>query len=358
MMNRMGLGGCVVLVSALSCGGDSPSDSGTAGVVAGIDFEQCFACGDMACPTQASSCDGAAGCRELLNCAFSCEVGDVACTQACLPTDQAQLQQWTQGAAAYPAYLSCAITSCVNECTANATGGTVTGTATGAATGTATGAATGTPMAGTLQIAGMANDYVAATDNVYGIQGSFFAYSDCDTNGDGVDDPGMFVGVQCTQGWALNTTNPGLVCISGTVGVRMDTTNFLDWGAGFGMNLNELAPAAGQTAGVAQPYNATANGVSGFSFDIVALPGTSIALPANTVVEFPNPALDGTGEEHFASVRAGTNSISFASLRQATWVTSMRSFDPTQILAMKWKVESQETTSNNVSFCVTNITPL
>ena len=134
----------VVVAGLAGCNSGSSEDDGGGGT-AGIDLDACLDCGDQECPSEASACDSAEGCRGLLDCVFGCASSDVDCRLDCAQGAPAAAQ--TAALALY----SCAINplnDCLSTCAPNTgsggTGGIGSGGtgATGAG-GTGTGGGSG-----------------------------------------------------------------------------------------------------------------------------------------------------------------------------------------------------------------------
>ena len=147
-----------------------------------------------------------------------------------------------------------------------------------------------------------ANGYIGASTNSLGIQGAWYAYGDdWGTNGappGNCETMGMHATTACSSitsplpammadgGYTSSfpQMTPGTMCLSGTAAkvVGGDYSNM--FGIGIGLDFNNQG-------GVKMPYNATANNIIGFTFQISGIP-----TGASVRVELPIPATAASGD--------------------------------------------------------------
>jgi hypothetical protein len=172
----------------------------------------------------------------------------------------------------------------------------------------------------------------------------------------------------------FDNTN-SVMCTSGTVAVvpmiTGTTTADYDWvwGAGIGLDFNNV----GGDGGVKMPYNATANGVTGISFDWVDMTGAPINPPIGGAirVEFPTPTSTltaaywngGVAGMANSPVKKGHNEFRWAavggpSYYMAKFGSAPPPFDPTKIISIQFHVPTNTTSSVAYSFCIANLTAL
>lgn len=229
-------------------------------------------------------------------------------------------------------------------------GGGVSGSGGGGAVGTGGGG--GMPMIG--DISWNETGYIDMTMNTFGINGSWFAYNDCND--------AMQAMVPCTMPDALLTgpdgnpgwaTTPAQVCMKGTAAQVMMTPDGgtvdyfgIQWGAGIAFDLSN----AGGVGAVAMPFNATAAGIAGFIFDVT---GTA---PMRVRINYVMPTTESTS--HFIEVEPGTNiSVDFLSVNQGAWVMDPNrvAFDPTQFRTIQFQVFTNDMSTTPYDFCVSNV---
>ncbi|MEO8900540.1 MAG: hypothetical protein ABI488_02820 [Polyangiaceae bacterium] len=257
----------------------------------------------------------------------------------------------------------------------NATDG---GAAAGAAsTGTAGAASTGT--AGAPAAAGDVLLPVDTTGFVslptLGIQGAWYGYGD----GQGSDGTvpmsdcilkGMHMATDCSVITAppygsFPQTTPGMMCTSGTVakvimgsvGCTAPATTCPDYsnlfGAGIGLDLNN----AGSDGGTGKmPFDATAAGIIGISFDLDTLP------PANGMrVEFPTVGTENTsamwkpGTANKSPLVVGHNVLMFADVASPTYVKPAIPFDPSKLLSIQFHIPTVTAMAVPYGFCINNL---
>jgi hypothetical protein len=216
-------------------------------------------------------------------------------------------------------------------------------------------AAAGTAL---VSIAPDPNGYVGPSSNSLGIQGAWYAYGDdWGTNGappGNCESMGMHAKSACSSisspppavladgGYTSSfpQTTLGTMCLAGTAAkvVGGDYTNI--FGIGIGLDFNNQG-------GVKMPYNATMNGVIGFSFHIQGIPSG-----ASVRVELPIPATAASGDAW--SITAMTDGDYIADLTTATSdphalkpsftsTGTQPPFDPTMIQSIQFHIPTNIT---------------
>jgi hypothetical protein len=203
----------------------------------------------------------------------------------------------------------------------------------------------GDPGAEQLREARVTWNRYGEIDGRWGIEGAWFSYSDCSTEGAGLGFPCTrldreLVGPDGSEGWA---TSASQVCMKGTV-PRIESGNTLaldyQWGAGIGFSLGE-------------PYDATAHNVIGFMFDVTqGAPGKpapatlniGLAMPATVgvphIIAIPLPSLD--------------RRVMFDEVEQGEWVAAPTQFRPEAISTVGFDVYTNNQAPKDYHFCVSN----
>jgi hypothetical protein len=169
---------------------------------------------------------------------------------------------------------------------------------------------------------GMGNDlianeklWIAGTSNGVGVTGSWYDLED-----------------DYTEDVTL-TSMDGTVCINETLMLQEDSAE--QWGGGMGLNLNDEDPWDGSA-------------YSGFSF-------TADFDTDNPIqVRVVNKALSGTGKEHYAVVKKGANTVSWASLMQPDWVEETTDFKDDAIISLQFIVVPTES-GGATQLCVSGL---
>jgi hypothetical protein len=228
--------------------------------------------------------------------------------------------------------------------------------------------------ASSIDIKPDASGWVQADTNTLGIQGAWYSYADsigkagappgdCQSKGMHTDAecsvvkaplPGGFPntdGKMCTEGTVAKVIN----LVSGGTGPDYDNV----WGAGIALDLNNSGADAGN---VSSPFNATAKGVVGFSFDIDATPlsGLRVEFPTPTTTAGANywgAAANGNGKYPNSPVKPGTNTIKWADVTSPD-TAKVAAFDATQVLAVQFHVPANTTSSGDYKFCISNLKAL
>jgi hypothetical protein len=205
------------------------------------------------------------------------------------------------------------------------------------------------------------------------IQGAWYAYGDgigsdgTTANGD-CEKIGMHPASSCSKidkpSFGSFPVTNGKLCTSGTAAQVMllnamaDYTNM--WGAGVGLDLNNAGGDAGTGK---QPYNATANGVTGFCFNIDQVPAGTMR------VEFPTPSTL-TGAAFWVKAPGDMSSPVKAGKNEIRWKDVVGPFylypspmvpppvDATSILSMQFHVPTTTASEAPYAFCLSDITAL
>jgi hypothetical protein len=205
-------------------------------------------------------------------------------------------------------------------------GGESGSTGTGGTGGTpTTGGAAGSAGAGGGMSCGPGEGLgIAPTNGLYdvncvGIAGSAYSY---------VDDMGSYVTV---------TSDDGHFCISGMLG---DSANGA-WGGAIEYQLN--APGGASPV----PYDATAHGVTGFSFDI-----TGPQIPSTLQIHY---AVDGDGQVYCEELAAGHHDVAFSEAYYSCG-SSGSTPNPAALVLIRFAFYSVSGATIPLDFCVDNLT--
>jgi hypothetical protein len=120
------------------------------------------------------------------------------------------------------------------------------------------------------------------------------------------------------------------------------------WGGAIGFNLNQ---AEGDDP-PAEPFDASAAGVTGFGFDVSALP-IGGQLRFNVLV-----AGEDTNNYCAAITAPAGNQFHWTDLKLSCWAAEDATPDPTRIQAVHWQIVTNDSGPFDFDFCVTNITAL
>lgn len=162
--------------------------------------------------------------------------------------------------------------------------------------------------------------WLDCSDNSIGIQGGFFTYSD----GNGSTITSAFTGDD--------------ICVSGTVGQAVSNNSV--WGAGFGFNVNQDEPE-----GDVETWNANAMGISGFRFNLSAMPsGTGLRLVYQS----------GGTDYCVAITSSGTKTVRFADTAEACWGSGGGAPNPATLEQVKWQVTTNSS-EHDFDFCITQL---
>jgi hypothetical protein len=205
--------------------------------------------------------------------------------------------------------------------------------------------------------------------NAAGVIGSWWATAD-DYGKDGVPGTGScpqngFSNTLCS---VFTTPTPGTsfrpdpggrgMCTSG-VSAQRRTGNPADssiWGSAIGFNPANPGTLADGTTLIG-PYDAPAHGVTGFAFDIDAVPtGGQLRVAFQTVGTENNPAYWGGATSTLSPVTAqGHYEMRWAEIGGPAYVTNPPTFDPTKLTAIQFQVVSNSSAPVPFNFCVNNI---
>ena len=201
--------------------------------------------------------------------------------------------------------------------------------------------------------------------DMVGIQGAWYAYADS-IGDDGVSKGkcqtvGMHPDAECAN---VETPKPGSfpntgnkLCTKGTVeawGMLNGSTDYENqWGAGIGLDFNN--PGMGATK---MPFDATAAGIKGVSFEIDQVPDNGIR------VEFPDAATDGKSAAYWGAnsnydpspVKANMkNTIMWADVKPPA--STVPALDPSKLMGIQFHVPTKATAST-YEFCISKLTVL
>jgi hypothetical protein len=157
--------------------------------------------------------------------------------------------------------------------------------------------------------------WVGPTTNGVGVEGAWYTYDD-----------------EETTGLALAVAD-GVACVSGTSDAMEDPET--DWGAGLGFSLKDEAIWDGSA-------------YSGFSFT------ASITSDTDVSVELK---MQGVDASHAATIKAGSNTISWSDVAQPDWVTAAdaEAFDESKLLALQFKIPRTDAGTNAFEVCISNL---
>jgi hypothetical protein len=210
--------------------------------------------------------------------------------------------------------------------------------------------------------------------NAAGIKGAWYSYGDWYAGmptmagaGDCVS-KGPFTVDQCSSitspiPGAPFTNTGGQMCTMGTAAKVLDMNYSAIWGTGIGFDLNNGGTDDGGT-GVKEAWDATAHGVTGFSFHIDTPP-----TGGQMRVEFPTNAVVGTtdinsaywgGESMDLSPfnKGGDYSFHFADVGGPKYLTPHMPFDKTKIISMQFHVVTNTSSAIPFSYCISNLRAL
>jgi hypothetical protein len=227
-------------------------------------------------------------------------------------------------------------------------GGTNVGGATGAGGTTGVGGTTGTtpvePTEGSCLIVPSETGWVDGT-NACKIQGAWFAYNDCDTSPtDCTTD--QVPTVRSADGFP-NTD--GKMCTSGTTAdIHGDYETI--WGAGIGLNLNQVADSDNKGGIGALPH-----ALKGFSFTI-----SGTAFPAELRVNFPTATTEKTAHFYPITKGAGSYKVLFTDANQGDWVKGDARVDlvTADINSIQFQIVAKDGGTVPFDLCVENLTAL
>lgn len=152
----------------------------------------------------------------------------------------------------------------------------------------------------------------------------------------------------------------GKMCTSGSVTKVIDIPGMPGspdysniWGAGIGLDLN----ATPGDNSVKSPFDFTAHGFTGISFEIDTVPVPGLR------VEFPMPATEGhaDGSNYWGAtmsfppspVKPGLNVVRWSDIKGPRGAVE---FDPSQVLSIQFHVPSSTGGAGTFSYCISNLT--
>lgn len=204
-----------------------------------------------------------------------------------------------------------------------------------------------------------------------GVLGAWYSYGDWYNPAPGMGDcftKGPFTAEQCS---AITSPVPGepftnvdgAMCTTGTAAKVLDMNYSAIWGAGIGFDLNNAGTDDGGT-GVKGTWDATAHGVTGFSFHIDTPP-----TGGQMRVEFPTAAVVGTTDINSAYwggetanlspfTKPGDFSFHWKDVGGPMYLTPHTPFDNTKILSMQFHVVTNTSSSIPFMYCITNLKAL
>jgi hypothetical protein len=223
-------------------------------------------------------------------------------------------------------------------------------------------------QASTSELYGLVQETPQRETNSAMVQGAWYPYGDAYGEAKCLT-VGMHTADECSTITApdpLVASFPnegGKMCTAGTVarvingpepsGMMPDYSNI--WGAGIGL---DLASTGGDNP-MKTPFNFTAAGITGISFeiDMVPLPGLR--------VEFPMPATEGhaDGSNYWGAAMTFPPSPVVAGVNVVKWNEVMGPrgaipFDPTQVLSIQFHVPASAAASGTFQYCISNLTLL
>ena len=205
----------------------------------------------------------------------------------------------------------------------------------GGATSTGTGTTGPSPYTG-IAINPM-NGWVSRMDNAASIQGAFYTFDDNEDGGTFEINPETY-----------ETYGPD-ICADGMAEQVMNMEFSTFWGGAIGFNLNQE-----EGSDTAMPYDATANGVTGFAFDIGP-------LPIGGELRF-NVLVAGEPDNNYCKrITAETgmaNEFRWSDLQLNCWAAEPVNPDATKIEAVHWQIVTNQSAAYPYDFCVSNITAL
>jgi hypothetical protein len=192
--------------------------------------------------------------------------------------------------------------------------------------------------------------WIEGDNNPFGIEGPWYSYDDC------VD--AMAAGLSCTMrepsmtgsdsktGWKVDENQ---VCAKGTAAAVANAQSYdKQWGFGIAF---DLANAGG--GATKMPYNATAQNIKGFSFNITG------SAPPKIRINVTNAEVDNAAHFRQVDVPSGpaANQVVFTdtvNFKQGDWITARTTFDPTKIYAVQFQVFTDLNTAKPFDFCVSD----
>lgn len=194
--------------------------------------------------------------------------------------------------------------------------------------------------------------WVDKTTNSLNIQGAWYAY------GDGYNSKGMAVDGDCQKAGhptsacsVITAPDPSAgkfmptgtaMCTKGTAAVVPTANDYTAiWGGGIGLDLSN----SGGANAVKGPYDAVANKVIGFSFNISSVPLGGIR------VEIPTTETAITA--HFKTINtAGPQTVLLSEVMQGSWVTPPTMLAKDKLVSVQFHVPTTMSSAVPYDFCV------
>ncbi len=384
LMSGLVAGGTLSGCNADSSGGSGDGSSGesgnngSGGSNTGVDYDACFSCGNQACPSQASSCDSATGCRGLLDCIFACDQGDANCQLGCAPSDGNSPE-----AAAAASFYSCAIVQCTQQCVPQVQ----TPTSSGAGGGSSTTSASGSSTSGVTATSGTGGGGSSSTNTASNTSSNPSTSSDTSTTSTtggtttlqsginwltfdgnwadpeaGVNGDLNISGVLYTydDGCATVNWDPTTRCVSGTL--CDPGADYANWGMAVGFDFHNTGED-GTPPETKFAWSASSVGAQGVAWQVSGYaPGLQVWI-TNMDSSWAGECaaddctIDGPPDGTTYTSLGAPDQMSFSSMVKDDWGGSgtAYTFDPDQVLAMQFKLASVVSGAVSYDFCIDQI---
>jgi hypothetical protein len=241
---------------------------------------------------------------------------------------------------------------------------------------TGTGGSGGGGTSGAMVLMPDANGFMSGT--VANVIGAWYSYGDsyntANANNLGDCQTAGFTTSQCSTatsplfGAPFANTN-GKMCLTGTAAAVIaapgSTTPAYSaiWGVGIGFDFQNAGVGdAGASAGNGNklPWSATANGITGFKFDISGVPtggNLRVEFPFKTQMGSDAPYWGGMANNLSNITADGTYSFKWTDVTGPMYLTNPPPFDPTMIISAQFHVVSNTKGPITISnMCVSNVT--
>lgn len=212
--------------------------------------------------------------------------------------------------------------------------------------------------------------------NSLGILGPWYAYgdnwADDGTPGGGkCETVGMNASTACSS---LTTPAPGQpfapaddpvttgkMCANGIAAAIIDdaaaSPDYSNiFGVGIGLDLNNAGTADGGVGKLA--YDAPSHGITGFKFDIDTPPLNALRVEFPTTASGNDSAYWNGMANNVSPVKAGTNTVPFASVNGPMYLPTAPAFDATKLLSIQFHVIPSAGATTPFNFCVSNLTAI
>jgi hypothetical protein len=220
--------------------------------------------------------------------------------------------------------------------------------------------------------------------NPWGIRGAWSVFAD--SFGRGVGDGGHpagdcqaagFSDGQCSMvtapapGAAFPSTN-GKMCVVGTAAQVLPLSSaFLGyadmWGVSIGFDLDDETVDGSSGP---QPYDASAHGILGFSFEVDTPPTNAVRVELITATQRQGASSCGSTDSggcaawwggataNASPVKPGRNMFRWPDIGGPIYLANPPPFDRTQVIAMRFHVTTNSTSAIPFQFCISNIQPI